>query len=136
MDIFYKPPVMPNPPDDATNRVNVTPSKNRDVMPSVHVVPHAGSKKDSSRGGGGGGLGGAGGASGAGGVTTSGAVSSSQSSGQQSDNDDDTALEDLQRNIETLERTLKKNKKDTVIDMEPDSSRSHKLKSAGKRFLR
>lgn len=199
MDVFYKPPVIPNSPDEASNRVNVTPSKNRDVMPSVHGV-HQATRQNISRGGGtgenggGGGGGGviAGGSGGAGssdrssggaarsdrpgggtarteksksseksgggarnsskwgrtaersetfgGLTgrsdKSDGVSSSQSSGPPSDNDDDTALEDLQRNIETLERSLKKNTKDTIIDIEPEPSRSRKLKGAGKRFLR
>ncbi|CAK1554752.1 unnamed protein product [Leptosia nina] len=50
----------------------------------------------------------------------------------------DTGLDDLQRNIANLERTLQST--DTVIDMEADVdddlSRTRKIKAAGKRFLR
>ncbi|CAH0402078.1 unnamed protein product [Chilo suppressalis] len=49
--------------------------------------------------------------------------------------DDDNALEDIERNIASLERSLQN--KEIVIDVESgDESRARKLKIVGKRFLR
>ncbi|XP_068632419.1 otoferlin-like [Battus philenor] len=61
--------------------------------------------------------------------------SSTQSSAPASDVDDDQALEDIERNIASLEQSMKN--RDTVIDIEPDEeSRTRKLKMAGKRILK
>ncbi|KAI8430626.1 hypothetical protein MSG28_000832 [Choristoneura fumiferana] len=52
-----------------------------------------------------------------------------------SDADDDNALEDIQRNIAILERSLQN--KEAVVDIESgDESRARRIKSVGKRILR
>lgn len=52
-----------------------------------------------------------------------------------SDADDDNALEDIQRNIAILERSLQN--KEVVVDIESgDESRARRIKSVGKRILR
>ncbi|XP_059059908.1 otoferlin-like [Achroia grisella] len=59
----------------------------------------------------------------------------SQSSDAQSDIDDDNALENIERNIANLERSLQN--KEVVVDIESsDESRARKLKIAGKRLLK
>ncbi|XP_052752524.1 otoferlin-like isoform X2 [Galleria mellonella] len=60
---------------------------------------------------------------------------STHSSAPQSDIDEDNALEDIERNIASLERSLQN--KDTLIDIESgDESRARKLKIAGKRLIK
>ncbi|KAJ0183679.1 hypothetical protein K1T71_000102 [Dendrolimus kikuchii] len=113
MDVFYKAPVIKQHSltiDDTGDRSEIASAKGsiHSDIPSVH-----GSMPGSKRG----------------------SIHGSGSSAGQSDVDEDNALEDIERNIASLERSMQN--KETVIDMESgDESRAHKLKIAGKRFLR
>ncbi|XP_047543400.1 otoferlin-like [Vanessa atalanta] len=145
MDVYYTPPVpaeithedetsariielpprqnaraqLPQTPPQRTR-----PSQPPHLIPSVHISRRSsgqGSSKDSSQ------------------IYIPPAVpgTSSQSSAPQSDGDDDNALENLQRNIESLETSIKM--KNTIIDIDAGDereSRTRRLKSAGKRILR
>lgn len=118
MDVYYTPPHIEIVPsnEECYRMMELSSSKVKKILPSVHgyhQTPRRGSK----------------------GSIPSVHATSSHSSAQHSDVDEDHALEDLQRNIETLERSLQN--KETVIDIESgDESRARKLKIAGKRILR
>ncbi|KAJ2954509.1 hypothetical protein O0L34_g2790 [Tuta absoluta] len=108
MDVFYTAPALPPTPmlEDVGTRSEVTSMRG------------AGSLQGS-----------------AGGSLRGSVHGSAHSSAPQSDADDDHALEDLQRNIAILERSLQQ--KDTVIDIDSeDESKTRRLKIAGKKLLR
>ncbi|CAH0716714.1 unnamed protein product, partial [Brenthis ino] len=119
MDIFYTPPHIELAPSNVEcyRMTELSSPKAKETQPSVHGY-HQTSRQESIKG-----------------SLPSVHATSSQSSAHNSDVDEDRALEDLQRNIDTLERSLQN--KETVIDIESgDESRARKLKIAGKRILR
>lgn len=116
MDVFYTAPALSVTPviEEAVSRSEASSMKGSvSAQPSVHGSAHGsvhGSAHGSARG-------------------------SVHSSAPHSDVDEDNALEDLERNIATLQRSLEN--KDTVIDIESgDESRARKMKMVGKRFLK
>lgn len=127
MEVFYTPPPTPRvlALEDATGgRSERAPTRAPvSVHGSIHSLAHS-SAQSSAQGS----------AMGSRSSLRSASASAPASAGG-SDADDDNALEDLERNIASLERSLQN--KDVVIDMESgDESRARKLKIAGKRFLR
>lgn len=108
MDVFYTAPAIPVTPviEDSVCRSEASSMKGfGSAQPSVHGSAHG---------------------------SLHGSV---HSSAPHSDIDDDNALEDLERNITTLQRSLEN--KENVIDIESgDESRARKMKIVGKRFLK
>lgn len=110
MEVFYIPPptpVLPPPDEICRSEIASARSSRHSDLPSVHGSTHA-SIHGSCHG-------------------------SIHSSTPQSE--EDNALEDIERNIASFERSLQN--KEVTIDIESgDESRTRKLKIVGKRFLR
>ncbi|KAL0902706.1 hypothetical protein ABMA27_000522 [Loxostege sticticalis] len=115
MEVYYTPPPTPVlPPAEEICRADINSARgsHHSDMPSVHGSAHGSTNsiQGSMHG-------------------------STHSSAPQSDADDDNALEDIERNIASLERSFRN--KEIIIDIDSgDESRARKLKIVGKRFLR
>ncbi|XP_038216884.1 otoferlin-like [Zerene cesonia] len=120
MDVFYEPPVTRVVEiEDGAHCLPEVPARTRQVTPAVHAKSRSSGRQLSQPGP-------------SRQLTLEPVPSQSHVT---IDIDDNTGLDDLQRNISNLERSLQNN--DTIIDVDSeDESRTRKIKSVGKRFLR